>query len=128
MIVLDASAAVDLLLRRGAHRQIEELVTAHDVHAPELLTVEVLHVLRRFELRGELSDQRAAESVDDLVDLPIEFYPLAPTAQALWRLRSDVSPYDACYVTLAAGLDASLVTTDHRLARSARRYCAVPDL
>lgn len=128
MIVLDASATVDLLLRRGACRQVEELITAHDVHAPDLLTVEVLQVLRRFVLRGELSDQRATESVNDLLDLAIEFYPLSPTARALWRLRSDISAYDACYVTLAAGLDAPLVTTDQRLVRTARRYCAVSRL
>ena len=128
MIVLDASAAVDLLLRRGRHTQVEPLVREHEVAGPDLLTAEVLHVLRRFEHRGELGTTRAAEAVEDLLDLPLEVYPLSPLARAMWSMLADVSAYDAAYVALAAGLDAQLLTTDDRLARTARRHCRVVDL
>jgi predicted nucleic acid-binding protein len=53
VIVLDASAAVDLLLitARGPHvaRALAGLVEAH---VPELFEAEVLAVLRRWLLRG----------------------------------------------------------------------------
>lgn len=73
MIVLDASAAVDFLLRREPYETVAQLVRGHDIHSPELLTVEVLHTLRRFEQHGELTAERVAEAVDDLVDLPMEY-------------------------------------------------------
>ncbi|WP_151526987.1 type II toxin-antitoxin system VapC family toxin [Serinicoccus kebangsaanensis] len=128
MIVLDASAAVDLLLRRGAVGSIEDLVRAQQVATTELLVAEVLQVLRRFAARGELTEARAAEAVDDLLDLVLHFYPVTPLARRMWALRGAVSAYDAAYVALATGLDATLVTTDRRLARTAALHCTVADL
>jgi predicted nucleic acid-binding protein len=40
-------------------------------------------------------------------------------------MRNTVTPYDAVYVALAAALDAPLVTTDHKLARTPGLPCAV---
>ncbi len=34
----------------------------------------------------------------------------------MWRLRSDLTAYDAAYVALALALDAPLVTLDTRIA------------
>lgn len=128
MIVLDASAAIDLLLRRGAHESVARLVADQDAQSSELLIAEVLHALRRFEHRGELTPERAAQAVDDLVDLPVELWPLAPSTRDVWRVRADVTAYDGVYVVLAAELDAVLVTTDGPLSRTAARYCSVADL
>ena len=128
MIVLDASAAIDLLLRRGEAKSIHRLVDAHDVHCPELLVIEVAQALRRLEHRGELSATRAGQALDDLLDLPLEFYPLAPIVRTAWSMRADISAYEATYVALAEGLGAPLVTTDHRLASTARRHCTIAAL
>ncbi|HLR97398.1 MAG TPA: type II toxin-antitoxin system VapC family toxin [Jiangellaceae bacterium] len=128
MIVLDASAAVDLLLRRGDAEAIHQLVSAHDVHCPELLMIEVAQALRRFEHRSALSATRAGEALDDLLDLPLEVYPIAPMVRTVWSMRADISAYDATYVALAAGLDAPLVTTDRRLARTAGLRCSIASL
>ena len=48
MLVVDASALVELLLDRPAARQIAGLITARgsDLHAPHLLDIEVLERLR----------------------------------------------------------------------------------
>jgi len=127
VIVLDASAVVDLLLRRGTHASVAELLEEHDAISVELLVPEVLQTRRRYEHRGELSGPRAAEALDDLVDLPVDLYPLGPMAREIWRLRADISAYDASYVTLAKHVDATLVTADRRLAKTASRHCQVAD-
>lgn len=128
MIVLDASAVVDLLLRRDTHRSVGALLAEHEAASVELLIPEVLHVLRRFELRGELLPARAGQAVDDLADLPVELYPTGLMTHGIWDLRADITAYDACYVAAAARLDAQLVTADRRLARTAKRHCAVAKL
>ena len=37
---------------------------------------------------------------------------------AIWRLRDNLTPYDASYIALAEALGATLVTTDARMARA----------
>jgi predicted nucleic acid-binding protein len=86
------------------------------LHAPQLIDLEVLHVFRRFERRGVLSASRAAEAVEDLLDLPVTRYPHLALASRIWELRGGLTAYDAAYVALAEALDAPLLTRDAALA------------
>jgi predicted nucleic acid-binding protein len=45
----------------------------------------------------------------------------------VWQLRASITAYDAVYVALAEELDATLLTTDRKLAKqaSALANCAV---
>ena len=119
MIVLDASAAVEWLLRlpRGG-AVADRLASASTVHAPHLLGVEVTQVVRRYVARGELAASRAAEALADLADLDVFLHPHEPLLPTMWRLRENLSAYDASYVALALALDQPLVTLDARLATS----------
>lgn len=118
MIVLDASAAVALLLntppRAAAIRQ-RLAPDAETVHAPHLLDLEVAQVLRRFVLRGDLAPERARAALADLAALDAERYPHTALLPRIWQLRHTLTAYDAAYVALAEALDAPLVTLDERL-------------
>lgn len=118
MIVLDASAAVEILQRSPRGRSLEKHVFADraSVHAPDLLHVEVLGALRRVERRGELSAHRAEQALLDLHDLPISLYPSGPLLTRAWELRANLTAADALYTALAESLDAALLTTDRRMA------------
>ena len=120
MIVIDASAVLDLLLNtRSGARVRERLFRSHEtIHAPHLLDIEVIQVLRRYWLTGTLDNERAAEAMQDFIDLPIERYPHELLIRGIWELRKNLTTYDACYVALAELLDAPLITTDARLAKA----------
>ena len=120
MIVLDASAAVDFLLAIGASDRIERRVSLPDetLHAPHLLDVEVARALRRLTLRGDVTASRAADALDDLADLRVTRYPHGPLLRRAWQLRPSVSMFDAVYIALAEALEAALITSDAKLARS----------
>jgi predicted nucleic acid-binding protein len=120
MIVLDASAAVEVLLRTAAGAPLAERLLAPEVslHAPHLLDVEVAQVLRRFSARGELDPERGREALQDLADLPLERYPHDLLLPRAWELRDNLTAYDAVYVALAEILGATLLTTDGRIARA----------
>ena len=127
MLVVDASAVVELLLGRAAAGQVERHVVAHDymLHAPHLLDVEVLSALRRIVASGQATSDRGAEALADLSDLPIERYPHDPLMPRAWELKDNLSAYDATYLALAELLGedgATLLTADARFADAARQH------
>lgn len=130
MLVIDASAVVELLLGRPAAESIERRIVDHgyELHAPHLLDVEVLSAVRRVLARGEASAARADEAVADFLDLSVERYPHDVLVPRIWQLRDNVSAYDAAYLALAETLAEDgvlLLTADARLARAARRHTGV---
>lgn len=120
MIVLDASAAVDHVLRRDAFDRIAARleVPAETIHAPHLIDLEVVGVLRRLVLQRVMTAERGEEGLRDFAALPIERYPAMGLIDRIWELRANVTVFDAAYIALAEALDAPLVTTDGRLARA----------
>ena len=120
VVVLDASVVVELLLASQAgNAAMTRLVTAKAVlHAPELLDVQVLHVLRRAAERDLLTPQRAEAALHLLESLPITRHSHALLRRRCWQLRANLSAYDSTYVALAEGLGARLLTRDARIARA----------
>lgn len=127
MIVLDASAAVDWLLQTSTGQDIERRIYSRNetLHAPHLLDLEVMQVLRRLALQRILSGPRADEAARDLLDLRLTRYPHITLLPRIWQLRHNFSAYDAAYVVLAEKLGATLLTRDARLASSSRRAVAI---
>ncbi len=120
MIVVDASAAVDLLLfTERAPAVAQALGSVSEAHAPELIDPEVLAVIRRFTRRGWLAPHTGARAVGELGELALVRHRHAGLRSRVWELRDRASAYDACYLALAEQLDAQLLTTDARLARAA---------
>ena len=120
MIVLDASAVVELLLDTVTGRRVAMLIedAALGLHAPHLLDVEVGSALRRFVRDGSLDDEDAQEAIGDLVALDLQRHSHEALLERAWDLRANVTSYDAVYVALAEALDATLLTCDSKLARA----------
>lgn len=129
MIVADASALVDLLLIRPAATRVAGLLEADPfVHAPHLVDTEILHALRRWVRIGHLPAARGRAAFEDLAGLPLVRHPHPPLSERVWSLRDQLSTYDATYVALSEGLDATLVTSDEALARGAAGLVDVADV
>ena len=116
--VVDASVAVEFLLRTPVGRQVETLLAEALLIAPELLDIEVLSVLRWALRQKRLDDQRAALAVTDLAAWPVERIPHRQLVLDVWALRHNLSAYDACYVAAAQRFDAVLITADGPLSRA----------
>jgi predicted nucleic acid-binding protein len=118
MIVADASALVEVLLRKQTADAIAArlLTSGLALHVPHLLDVEVAHVIRRQAAGGEIVPEREHELLRDLVDIPMQRHPHDWLLPRVWELRNNLTAYDALYVALAEALDAPLLTRDKRLA------------
>jgi predicted nucleic acid-binding protein len=118
VIVLDASAAIDWILQTAVGQRIEKRIysRAESLHAPHLLDLEVAQVLRRLVRETSISAQRADQALEDLLALRVTRYPHFVFLPYIWRLRHNLSAYDAAYVVLTRELDATLITRDARLA------------
>lgn len=115
MIVADASVVVDLLIRPwgGAGALLAERLIQHEpVCAPHLVDAEVGQCLRRFALRGEMSDARAGLLLEELTALPIFRYPHVGLLSRAFMFRSNVTVYDGLYLALAESLGVPLLSGD----------------
>jgi predicted nucleic acid-binding protein len=125
-IVCDASAVVALLLDSGVDGQrATRALTGKDLVAPTLLAFEAANIVRRFKLAGAISADQASQAHDDVVALPIEYWPYELLLPRAWELRHNLSSYDASYVSLAELIEAPLITLDLRVARAPGLHCSV---
>ena len=127
MIVVDASALLEALLRTPAARAVEERLfePQQTLHAPHLLDIEVAQVIRRYAAKGEIDSKRGRAALADLADFPFRRYPHDFLLPRVCDLRNNLTAYDAVYVALAEALDAPLLTRDQRLAAAAGHHARV---
>jgi predicted nucleic acid-binding protein len=115
MIVVDASVVASVLLGDDQSGVIlDRLLVAGELYAPELLDVEVLHVIRRATARHDVSARHAEQAVKLLGELPVTRIGHDALRVRIWQLRENLSAYDATCVALAEGIGATLVTRDRR--------------
>ncbi len=127
MIVVDASALLEALLRTPAARAVEERLfePQQTLHSPHLLDIEVAQVIRRYAAKGEIDGERGRAALADLADFPLHRYPHDFLLPRVWDLRNNLTAYDAVYIALAEALDAPLLTRDQRLAAAAGHHARV---
>jgi predicted nucleic acid-binding protein len=120
LIVLDASALVELLLGTDAGRRVAVRIAdpAIALHVPHLADVEVTQALRRYAREGAIDSDTAAAALEDLRSLDLERHGHEPLLERIWALRDNLTAYDAAYVALAEALEGTVLTCDGRLARA----------
>jgi predicted nucleic acid-binding protein len=120
LIVLDASAAIELVLQTDRAQRIAARALDPDerLHAPHLIDLEVIQVLRRLVMAHAIVATRAEEALADFDQLVIERHAHRPLSRRVWSLRLTMSAYDAAYVALAEALPAPLLTCDVKLSRA----------
>jgi predicted nucleic acid-binding protein len=127
LIVVDASALIEVLLRTTASAAVESkpFAPGQTLHAPHLLDIEVAQVLRKYAAGGEIDAERGRMALEDLGGLRLQRYPHDFLLPRVWSLRNNVAAYDAVYIALAEALDAVLLTRDRRLAGAAGHFARV---
>jgi predicted nucleic acid-binding protein len=118
LIVIDASALLEILLRTDRADPLMERAfeDSEQMHAPQMLDIEITQVLRRLVRQKEITVTRAEQVLEDLANLLIERHDHQALVPRIWQLRDFLSAYDGAYVALAEALAAPLLTCDAKLA------------
>ena len=120
MIVLDASAVIELVLNTPVGRSVSTRIDSESVslHAPDVLDLELEQVLRRLVRQRIIDETRGTTAIEDYLQLGISRHKHEILLPRIWELRDNITAYDAAYVALAEALDAPLLTLDERLSNT----------
>lgn len=116
MIVLDASAWVDVLVTGAARDALEDKVIV-----PPHFDAEVVAALRSLSQRGVLTASSAESALDRHLRAPFVREFNTADVHAAWNWKESMSLADAWYAVLARRLGATWVTSDRRAAETATR-------
>jgi predicted nucleic acid-binding protein len=123
-VVIDAGVALAALLDDDEHTAwAREVISEGNLAAPELLSVEVSHLLRKSVSQGLLTAREGRDALLDLLDVVDDFYPHGPFVPRIWELHATVTSYDSAYVALAEALGAPLATLNRKLCRAPGPRC-----
>jgi predicted nucleic acid-binding protein len=125
MLVVDASCLAEVLIGSPGADAVRARLAADDHAAPHVVDVEVFGVVRRELMVGQLDPTAAELAIQDLRAWPGERFSHRLLLSRAWELRETVRGWDAMYVALAEALDATLITTDRRLASATGPTCPI---
>jgi predicted nucleic acid-binding protein len=120
MLVIDASAAVDLCLSPNGF----EALASEELLAPPLILSESLAALHEMRWRDEIPEDMTTLALERRREMPIQIEQPADLSDEAWRIADEfgwAKTYDAEYVALAKLSNCRLVTVDGRLRRGADR-------
>jgi predicted nucleic acid-binding protein len=121
MIVIDASAILEILGATETGLRLKRVIEDSDLHAPHLIDLEIASAIRRWERARLVTSSGAAGLLEDFLDMPLTRHPHEELLQNIWELRHDLTPYDAAYLALSRALGGELITMDEGLRKRAKR-------
>lgn len=125
-IVLDASALIAKLTSSDDYaKKINELTENEIIVAPDLIILETISGLSKMKIRKEIDSRLFELAYWQIAQEDLVLIPSLNLLPNLNNLLGHITAYDASYVAVAISINATLYTSDNKLAKVARKYCDV---
>ncbi len=126
--VVDASVAVEYLLKSDLGRAVTNVLDHSALSAPQMIDIEVLSAFRRSVFQRKLSTDDALRALDRLSTWNVERVSHRGLIRLTWAYIRNVSAYDSAYLATAKFLGLEVLTADSKLARAPNVDVAVYDV
>jgi predicted nucleic acid-binding protein len=124
--VTDAGIWIRAIVDEEAEGPVRaRLAIEKSVGAPALIDLEFTNVLRGLVVKKLIGARPAEQAINEFMQAPIQRYGHLALLKRVWRLRANLTAYDASYVALAELLGGDLLTIDKRLATVPGILCHV---
>jgi predicted nucleic acid-binding protein len=124
IIVLDASAAIEIVLQRKASKSFENHLAESDwIIVPALFISEVSNVFWKYFKFGNLSLEQCEKALEYAINLPDEYSDDRSLYREAFSLGCTIGKpvYDMFYLVLARRNNGYLLTLDKSLATEAKK-------
>ncbi|MDK8764497.1 type II toxin-antitoxin system VapC family toxin [Corynebacterium sp. MSK218] len=115
LLAIDASAAIEFLLKRDAVQRFTATYPGAEFIAPSHMPLECLNVLKRLERAEAIDSATASFLANDVMEFNIELISVGDIANHVWSRRHTFSIYDSAYVAVSNIFEAPLISRDARL-------------
>jgi len=125
IIVLDTSAAVEIVLRRGVYKELGKHVSeAEWVSVPYLFVSEVTNTFWKYHTMADVPIELCENSIDAALALPDEFIDDRELYKEAFSLGclAQMPVYDMFFLVLARRNNAHLITLDNALKELAKKH------
>jgi len=123
IVVLDASAAIELILGRPYSQKFEKIITEADtIVSPDLFISEICNVFWKYYNYENLPIEHCESAIDKCIDLVDEFIETISLYKEAFSFSTIAKHpvYDSMYLITARRNNAFLLTTDNKLIEVAR--------
>jgi predicted nucleic acid-binding protein len=118
IVVLDASAAIEIALNREFGKTFQELLSeAELVLAPDLFPSEITNVFWKYASYADLPVEKCIKGIDFCLDLIDDYI----VSKSLYRevfsegIKTKHSAYDLFYLVVARRHNATIITRDKKM-------------
>lgn len=126
MTVTDAGVWIRAIVDEAPDGPVRaRLAVETSVAAPALIDLEFTNALRGLVAKKWIGARLAERALNEFTQAPIQRYGHVALLERIWRMRANLTAYDASYVALAELLGGDLLTVDKRLAAAPGILCHV---
>jgi predicted nucleic acid-binding protein len=122
--VVDASVALKWLIDEADHDRARRLlVSVDELHAPDLVHIEVANAAWRRAMRRDIDRRQAEVIVASIMEAPVMIHRASEFTERALDIALELSHpiYDCVYLACAEATAGVVVTADDRLVRAVRR-------